>query len=411
MKYSASVFFILLLTIVSCSSSKGPSVVQVPQRAPVVPDVVLQQVYFADNDSLHLFLLLEDRRSVIELEKAATHLTYEVRSGRNTRSDLLLKDTVLLGRSRVVDIEGGLYTNIALPKDVVRSPNRVQVQLWQQLSGKEERIGSLLQVPLTTAMLEKRSLLVDANTNRPLIRGYVTTTDKVKIISASDTGYVKVELVAAEFAPALPPMSTRTDQQSRTLQVTDSLTIKPGDVVQFEKEGLYLIWAGEAYAQGLLVQPWSFPDVTMARELVAPLIYLTTSQEREKLHNAPDPKRAVDAFWQDVAGNTENARQMIRLFYGRVETANKLFTSHKAGWATDRGMIYIIFGKPDEINRVGPDETWVYTQTRTQPYIKFVFTKKQNNFTGNHYELVRLRDYQEVWYSTVAKWRAGITDM
>lgn len=102
---------------------------------------------------------------------------------------------------------------------------------------------------------------------------------------------------------------------------------------------------------------------------------------------------------------------MIRTYYSRVEMANKLFTAHKAGWATDRGMIYLIYGRPSSVSEVGPNITWVYRESETAPYIKFVFTKKENNFTENYYELIRRREYEDSWYSTVAKWRAGKTNL
>lgn len=410
MKHNAALYLLLLLNLASCSRSMGPSIMQMPEPSPVVPDIGLQHTYFATEDSLYFYFLLEDRRGIMEVQKTALQLTYKVNPGKEEKEVPILADTVKFTARRVVDVEDGFYTSVVLPGDIVQAPRVLHVQLWQQL-GKVERMGSLFQIPLNAAMLEKQHVLVDANTNMPVIRKYVTTTSKLKILSATDSSYSVVEFMGTEFPPALPPMSLRPEQQTRTLQVADSLTVRAGDTIQFEKEGLYLLWPGQPYAQALVVQPWSYPDVTMARELISPLIYITTSEEREKLSRAEDPKKAVDIFWQEVGGNTTTARELIRLFYGRVETANKLYTSHKAGWATDRGMIHVIFGRPDDIARVGSNETWTYGQTRTRPYIKFVFTKKQNNFTENHYELVRLRDYREVWYSTVAKWRAGITEI
>lgn len=388
-----------------------PAVAPMPAPSPVVHDIALQHTYYREGDSLRLFLMFEDKRGIIEVRNSTTQLTYEVRAGKNERDASLLRDTVKLSTNRMVDAEGGLYSSLKLPGEIVQVPNVVHLQLWQQL-GEEVRMGSLFQLPLHKEMLEKQHVLVDANSGQPIIRNYITTSDKLKIKSAADSSSLTIPYISVDFAPALPPMSTRAGQQSRTLPIADSLIVNSGDTLQFEKEGLYLLWADQLFAQGLLVQPWAYPEVTMARELVAPLIYLTTSQEREKLNNAAEPKKAVDAFWLQVAGgNTAIARELIKEFYSRVETANKLYASHEAGWASDRGMIHIVFGRPDETVRAGQNETWIYSQNRTRPYIKFVFTKKQNTFTQNHYELVRLRDYQEVWYSAVAKWRAGITEI
>jgi hypothetical protein len=62
------------------------------------------------------------------------------------------------------------------------------------------------------------------------------------------------------------------------------------------------------------------------------------------------------------------------------------------------------------VSRVGNTEAWIYRESASTPYIKFVFNKKENNFTNNYYELIRRREYEENWYSTVSKWRAGITE-
>lgn len=123
--------------------------------------------------------------------------------------------------------------------------------------------------------------------------------------------------------------------------------------------------------------------------------------------NTKDTKAAIDRFWLQLAGSKAAARDLIRIFYRRVELANRLYSSHKAGWATDRGMVYIVFGQPSSVNEVGNTITWIYRDSEVAPYIRFVFNKKENNFTENHYELARRREYAESWYSTVAKWRAG----
>jgi GWxTD domain-containing protein len=411
MKYFSTIYFLILAGFVSCSRSTMPAVAPLPVKSRILHDIALQYTSYTEKDSMQLFLLFEDKNGVLDVSKSATQLTYTVKAGKHERDELFLKDTIFVGADPLVDTEGGLYLQIKLPREVVQTPHVVHLQLWQKLE-QEVRMGSLFQLPLAGNMLQKQQVLVDAYTDRPIIRNYITTSEKLKLKSAANSTTLTVPYIDVEFMPALPPMSTRQVQQPRTLPIADTLSLSSADTIQFENAGLYLLWINQPYAQSLLVQPWSYPKVTMARELVEPLIYVTTSQEREQLKKASDPKKAIDSFWLQIArGNVEVARSLIREFYKRVETANKLFSSHEAGWASDRGMIHILFGIPNEITRAGQNETWIYNQTKTRPYIKFVFTKKQNTFTENHYELVRLRDYQDVWYSTVAKWRAGITEI
>jgi hypothetical protein len=84
-----------------------------------------------------------------------------------------------------------------------------------------------------------------------------------------------------------------------------------------------------------------------------------------------------------------------------VEIANYRFTSFKEGWKTDRGMIFIIFGAPDEVQVNGAQEIWGYKNPRQQ----FYFTKAGSVYCPDHSVLVREKDYAEYWYQTIDLWR------
>ncbi len=53
-------------------------------------------------------------------------------------------------------------------------------------------------------------------------------------------------------------------------------------------------------------------------------------------------------------------------YFARVDYANEKFKTHREGWKTDMGMVFIIFGVPDNIDRhpfeLGdpPYEIWDY---------------------------------------------------
>ncbi|MFW6232503.1 MAG: GWxTD domain-containing protein, partial [Bacteroidota bacterium] len=61
-------------------------------------------------------------------------------------------------------------------------------------------------------------------------------------------------------------------------------------------------------------------------------------------------------------------------YYTRIETADKNFTSYTEGWRTDKGMVYVIYGTPHNIERYqgyGTQkiyEKWIYLNNR-----EFVF--------------------------------------
>lgn len=405
---------LLLCIICGCGggsdyrSYSNPGPARVKQE---MPEVTMQHSYYASKDSLHLLLKFEDMRQVLDILQAASSYEYAVRTGMSERDAVVLEDSLDLPDRRITDIEGQLHVKLSLPERVVQEPNVLHLQVWQVLSG-QERMGVEFKVPLSSGMMQKSYLLVHQDSGKPLFQNFITTSDKVLVrsYSASDST-IQANRFELDFMPAAPPMSMSKPAVPRTLSVADSYTLTASDTIDFEQEGLYLFNPESAFARGVLVLPGKYPYITKADELIPPLIYLTTSQEREALFKASDPKAAVDEFWLEVGGNESRARELIRTYYKRVEMANKLFTAHKAGWATDRGMIYIVYGRPSSVSQVGPNITWIYRESDTSPYIKFVFTKKENNFTENYYELIRRREYEDSWYSSVAKWRAGKTNL
>ena len=76
--------------------------------------------------------------------------------------------------------------------------------------------------------------------------------------------------------------------------------------------------------------------------------------------NAEDKKLALDKFWLAKAGSEERGKELIRKYYNRVQDANNYFSSYTEGWRTDRGMISIIFGKPNVVTRTRREEIWSY---------------------------------------------------
>ncbi len=370
----------------------------------------MQHSYYAGNDSLYLLLRFEDAQRVVDLPRVASAYEYEVMGSAKEAGPALFRDSVGIEAMK----RAGEYVmvRLALPAHLATAPNTLRVRLWQKLAG-QERMGTRFRLPLHSNMLQKRYLLENADAGQPLLQNYATTSDKLSVryfgeANVADT--IRLQRFDADFMPAAPPMSLRLPAGPRTIAADDLYALAPNDTLPLQREGIYLIDPNTAYARGLLVLPGRFPEITRPEEMLQPLVYVTTSEERKKLQEAPDTKAAIDRFWLQLAGDEATARNLIREFYTRVELANRLYSSHKAGWATDRGMIYIVYGQPGTVNDSGETVTWVYPGQPDRPYIKFVFTKKGNNFTENHYELIRRREYGESWYSTVAKWRAGKTN-
>jgi GWxTD domain-containing protein len=80
--------------------------------------------------------------------------------------------------------------------------------------------------------------------------------------------------------------------------------------------------------------------------------YIIRPEERaafKKLQTDDEREKFIEQFWRkrDPDPDTEENEYKDQ-FYERIAYANEHFASGIPGWKTDRGRIYIMFGKPDE---------------------------------------------------------------
>src|SRR5947208_4861712 len=81
--------------------------------------------------------------------------------------------------------------------------------------------------------------------------------------------------------------------------------------------------------------------------------YIITDEERKafkKLQTDDERERFIEEFWRrrDPDPDT-NENEYREEYYERIAYANEHYASGIPGWKTDRGRIYIVYGKPDEI--------------------------------------------------------------
>jgi GWxTD domain-containing protein len=81
--------------------------------------------------------------------------------------------------------------------------------------------------------------------------------------------------------------------------------------------------------------------------------YIITDEERKafkKLATDEEREQFIEQFWRrrDPDPDTEE-NEYRELYYERIAYANEHYSSGVPGWKTDRGRIYIKFGKPDEV--------------------------------------------------------------
>ncbi len=83
------------------------------------------------------------------------------------------------------------------------------------------------------------------------------------------------------------------------------------------------------------------------------VIYIITSDERKAfkaLKTDEERENFIENFWRRRDPNPDTEENEYRdEYYERIAYANEHFTSGIPGWKTDRGKIYIAWGKPDGI--------------------------------------------------------------
>lgn len=161
----------------------------------------------------------------------------------------------------------------------------------------------------------------------------------------------------------------------------------------------------------------SFPTIGSLDEMIDALRYIAREREWKHISEAASPeerRRRFDAFWAGLVPNREVAAQLLQTYYSRVEEANVLYSNHKAGWKTDFGMIYVVFGSPSYTETHHVRTIWYYFEpgmalSRRLP--PFVFRRSTSYGFGGlfeHYILERNTEHEIEWRRRVDKWRDGI---
>lgn len=155
------------------------------------------------------------------------------------------------------------------------------------------------------------------------------------------------------------------------------------------KKPFFIRWAN---------MPATISDIELA---IKQLKYIADKKEFDELKNADSDEKLpeFEQFWKnhDPTPGTD-ANEGMDEFYRRVQYTNQNFSVFRDGWKTDMGMIYIIFGPPNDIERhpfdleSKPHEIWYYLDINKE----FVFMD-QSGF--GEYQLLTMG--WESWRSSV----------
>jgi GWxTD domain-containing protein len=96
------------------------------------------------------------------------------------------------------------------------------------------------------------------------------------------------------------------------------------------------------------------PDGTFKKWLEQDVVWIITDEETQafkQLKNDEERENFIENFWLRRNPNPDSPDNEFReQHYARIAYANEHFAAGKPGWKTDRGHVYIAFGKPDSID-------------------------------------------------------------
>jgi GWxTD domain-containing protein len=240
---------------------------------------------------------------------------------------------------------------------------------------------------------------VDGILNKP----FVSATSEYTVHGSGSGKPSRVSFYKNIFNPASPPFVESESTVDRFLFHDSVFTIENEEKIKFVTTGLYLLQEDTTGTEGISFRSTheAYPKYTRVDDLVNPLIYVCVKEEFDELKKSDGNKAKFDKVILDITKDKDRAKNFIRSYFRRVELANLYFSSYKEGWKTDRGMIYLVFGPPDEVIKTAQNETWNYAGSK----LSFSFVKTGSVYDPDYYVLVREKRFTESWFSTIDLWR------
>ncbi|XOV93218.1 MAG: GWxTD domain-containing protein [Bacteroidota bacterium] len=293
-------------------------------------------------------------------------------------------DTVLVNPDKI-------FLSVNVPK------NKYDLLVFS-LYNLSEGVYRVYDIPLNAPGGYPRFYPVDED-GEPLLSNYYTG-DELSFVGSDSS--LHVFQYKEEFGPADPAMGEM-GTLAPTLSIDSSYFI--GSSFDYlEDFHFYLFQKDTLDNTGITILkvPYYYPELRSYDELIKPMRYITTSVENQALNQATNQRKAFENFWLTTYGTKFRAKSAIRFFFQRIEEANLLFTDYKLGWKTDRGVLYIIYGKPDYVIKNDRTEVWRYENGE-----RFEFIRIPILFTPSLYSLRRNSNYEQSWYSQVGSIRKG----
>jgi GWxTD domain-containing protein len=411
---------ILMIVLAGCGSSSGTTkrdnLAYLYGRGSATMQLQTR-VYHASKETSTLYFKLNTRDLLYKSDgsggpyMAVVQLRYEAFAEWNMRS--LLDSASILVQDQTTNTSEDKELIGSMPLRAVDRDSYV-LRISAVDLNRDNKTTAMLRVERDEKGTRQYFLPVDPRNGLPFFTDNLQPGQRVKVLCEAFAGRT---LHGTHHAndPALPAPVFTTSGSGRPLPATDSsfTVVVDGTEGSFEltmeSPGIHFLRPDTSHPNGIafFVLKDSHPYVGTGADMLKPLRYITSLQEYDRITRSANVRQAIERFWLDAAGDRERARDAIRIYYNRVENANRHFTSHVEGWRTDRGLVHIIFGTPNTIYKSDMGETWVFGEENNLMSLTFNFVKRMGPFTDNDLVLERDPLLKGAWYRNVESWRNG----
>lgn len=266
----------------------------------------------------------------------------------------------------------------------------------------------VLDIPLTYKDQAPAPFLVfEAEKNIPYFPKFLSVKQAFRMVNVFGAkGNYELNGIENNKRMAPPPFDLNEYNVPTEIKIDTLYGTNENESMQLYSPGYYRITSPEVVdaERHIIVHDAYYPYFGNYEDLIKPLILITTKNEYNSFRSGENVRQSFEAFVQDaISSNPESAKSFIKYFYRRIRTSARLFTENKAGWKTDRGIIYQIFGKPNQVFRNELTEVWTYANL-TNKENRFVFDIYHKDGRRN-YQLKRNKRFEENWMAAVEQWR------
>jgi len=316
-----------------------------------------------------------------------------------------VNSSIVIDSANVVDVA---FRQYVYAFEFEKEPNDNLIVIDFYNTARNKRFS--LDIPLRIKEWTPGShLIFQANKDLPYFDKYINKDFPIRIVNVFDNSdSFEINGVNSNKNVAMPPFDDSDMQTASDIPLDTLYGVTNGEEFRFYNNGFHTIRSSRQPQNelGIIVTDEVHPYFDNYRDLMDPLIYVSTNDEFKDMQAATDGREAFESFVSNtISSNEQIGKDFIKYYYRRVRKSARLFSENQAGWKTDRGMIYQVFGNPAQVFRNESTELWVYPSS-TGGRVKYIFDIVVEDGIAK-YKLIRDKRYRENWMRAVTQWRSG----